>query len=99
VRVKRVEDDNVRLIRLAEPHVDPSAHVVTVTYTLFVESKQSGQLHRFEEQHEVRYFFPTEMETLASQTGFSVERSEEFLTGAVPSDKTWGVAYLLRKFS
>jgi SAM-dependent methyltransferase len=99
VRVKRGEDDNVRLIRLAEPFLDADAHVVTVTYTLFVESKQSGKLHRFEEQHQVRYFFPTEIEALANQTGFSVELSEEFLTGAIPSDKTWGVAYLLRKLS
>jgi SAM-dependent methyltransferase len=99
VRVKRVEDENVRLIRLAEPHVDRTAHVVTVTYTLFVESKQSGQLHCFEEQHELRYFFPAEIEMLAKQTGFSIERSEGFLTGAVPSDKTWGVVYLLRKLT
>ncbi len=99
VRVKRVEDDNLHMIRLAEPLLNAAAHVVTVTYTLFVESKQSDKVHRFEERHQVRYLFPTEIETLANQTCFSVERSEEFLTGAIPSDKTWGVAYLLRKLS
>jgi SAM-dependent methyltransferase len=99
VRVKKAEDDSVRLIRLAEPLMDAVAHIVTVTYTLFVESKQSGKLHRFEERHKVRYFFPIEIEGLANQTGFSVERSEEFLTGAILSDKTWGVAYLLRKLN
>ena len=99
VRVKRVEDDNVRLIRLAEPFLDTAAQVVTVTYTLFVESKQSGKLQSLEERHEIRYFFPAEIEVFASQAGFSIERSEEFLTGATPSAETWGVAYLLRKVS
>ena len=45
----------------------------------------------------MRYFFPDEIDEFAEDSGFKVERSEEFLTGNVPSENTWGVCYLLRK--
>lgn len=97
MRVKRAENDDVRLLRLAEPILDTTANVVTVTYTLVVEFKSDGKVHRFEERHRMRYLFPEEIEMLAAESGFAVEKSEEFLTGAAPSNQTWGVAYLLRK--
>jgi SAM-dependent methyltransferase len=97
VRVKRVEDDRTRLTRIAEPELDTNASVVTVRYTMLAESKVDERLTTFGEEHRMRYFFPSEIDLLASQIGFAVERSEEFLTGEMPSENTWGVAYLLRK--
>jgi SAM-dependent methyltransferase len=97
VRVKRVEDDAILLTRIAEPALDTRASVVNVHYTMLVESKSDGKFVSFQEDHRMRYLFPTEIDLLASQTGFDVERSEEFLTGAKPSESTWGVAYLVRK--
>jgi len=97
VRLKRVEDENTRLTRIAEPELDTNAGVVTVRYTMLAEAKRDGRLTTFEEEHRMRYLFPSEIDLLAVQTGFEVARSEEFLTGKVPSESTWGVAYLLRK--
>lgn len=97
VRVKRVEDDSTLLTRIAEPELNTNAGTVTVHYTMLAESKVDGRLVTFKEQHHMRYLFPTEVHFLASQSGFEIERSEEFLTGEVPSEKAWGVAYLLRK--
>lgn len=97
VRVKRVEDEKTRLIRIAEPELDLNAGVVTVRYTMLAESKADSGLTTFTEVHRMRYFFPTEIELLADQTGFDVVRREEFLTGKPPSESTWGTAYLLQK--
>jgi SAM-dependent methyltransferase len=97
IRVKRVEDESTRLTRIAEPELDTSANVVKVRYTMMVESKTDRRLTTFHEEHRMRYFFPTEIGLLADRVGFEVERSEEFLTGRIPSEKTWGVAYVLRK--
>jgi SAM-dependent methyltransferase len=96
VRIKRVEDDKTRIIRIAEPELDMSAGIVTVQYTILVESKSDGQVVSFCEEHRMRYFFPPEIELIAEQNGFAVEKTEEFLTGGNPSEKTWGVMYLLR---
>jgi SAM-dependent methyltransferase len=97
VRVKRMEDDRTRLIRIAEPEVDVQASVVTVHYTMLAASKVDHSLTTFEEEHHMRYFFPVEIDLLATHTGFDVERTEEFLTGSPVLERTFGVAYMLRK--
>jgi len=97
VRIKEVEDVATRVTRIAEPELDSQNSVVRVRYTILAESKHDGRLTTIREDHYMRYFFPTEINLLAHQTGFTVERSEEFLTGRMPSEATWGVAYLLRK--
>ena len=97
VRVKRVEGESALLTRIAEPELDTNTSVVTVRYTMLAESKVSARLTRFSEEHRMRYLFPTEIDLLAGQSGFKVERSEEFVTGKPTSESTWGVAYLLRK--
>jgi len=45
----------------------------------------------------MRYLFSSEIDLLAGQTGFEVQRSEEFLTSRSLSENTWGAVYLLRK--
>ena len=99
VRVKRMENENIRLSRTAEPELDVNARIVTVNYTVLAESKVDGRLTTFRENHRMRYLFPSEVEFLANQTGFHVEQSEEFFTGVAPSETSWGVAYVLRKRS
>jgi SAM-dependent methyltransferase len=97
VRVKRVEDENTLLTRIAEPELDTNASVVTVHYTMLAEMKADAKLTRFGEEHRMRYLFPTEIDLIARQSSFKVERSEEFMTGNPASESTWGVTYLLRK--
>jgi len=97
VRVKRMEDENIRITRIAEPDLDTNSSVVTVDYTILIESKANCRFKQFHEKHRMRYFFPAEIALLAEQTGFSVERSEEFLSGNPPTEHTWGVAYGLKK--
>jgi SAM-dependent methyltransferase len=97
VRIKRVEDDELHVTRLAEPELKTSENVVVVRYTMFAESKPAGQLAKFSEEHRMRYLFPVEIELLASRCGFAMESHEEFLTGNPINDRTWGVAYVLRK--
>jgi SAM-dependent methyltransferase len=97
VRVKRAEDETVRLIRIAEPTLDLDTKTVAVRYTMLAESKIDNRLDTFEEEHRMRYFSPSEIAEFADDSGFEVDRSEGFLTGRAPSENTWGVCYVLRK--
>jgi SAM-dependent methyltransferase len=99
VRVKRTEDEKTRLVRIAEPELDTGASAVTVHYTILAESKVDGKITTIRESHPMRYFFPSEIDLVARQTGFQVELGEEFFTGRQPSPETWGVTYLLRRYS
>jgi len=96
-RVKEVADDRRRVRRDATPALDAEAGTVTVTYAIDCEDLATGERFGFEEEHPMRYLFPTEVDLLADASGFSRVKSEEFLTGRPPSEETWGVAYLMRK--
>jgi SAM-dependent methyltransferase len=97
VRVKHAENAAVRVRRAAEPRLDPAAGLVDVRYTVVVEPKAGGPVETVHERHVMRYLFPADVTAVARSAGFVVESSEAFGTGEPPSDRTWGVMYLLRK--
>jgi len=65
LRIKRAEDEDVALLRIAEPVVDAAAHRVDVHYTLVVEPKQAAPVQVVREVHPMRYLFPRELAALA----------------------------------
>lgn len=97
VRIKRVEDEQVKIVRLAEPVIHPNQNLVDVNYTLNAEEIATHRLTTIQETHHMRHYSLPELELLAGFTGFSLLHSEEFLTGEKPSEKTWGVCCVLRK--
>lgn len=97
VRVKRMEDEEIAVIRIAQPSLYSSLNRVDVQYTILVKDKTNQETCEFSETHRMRYFFQTEIELLAKLTGFEFAHSEEWLTSASPSSSTWGVTFCLRK--
>ena len=97
VRIKRVEDEQVKILRLAEPVMHPNQNLVDVNYTLQAEEIATHKLTAIHETHHMRHYSLPELELLAGFTGFTLLHSEEFLTGEQPGEKTWGVCCVLRK--
>ncbi|MBF0123647.1 MAG: class I SAM-dependent methyltransferase, partial [Candidatus Omnitrophica bacterium] len=62
VRIKRLEDDAVKIVRIAEPVVHEDQHVVDVSYQIISFNKGSGQYSELYEKHAMRYFFLPELE-------------------------------------
>ncbi len=99
VRVKRMEDDELKVIRIAEPESFPDQNRVDVNYTILATSRQTGLVEQFEERHPMRYYFQPEIGLLASLTGLEVVHAEQWMTGKQPSEQTWGVAFVLKKIA
>lgn len=97
VRVKRLEDDAVSVLRIAEPCINTYANRVDVQYTVLVSDKLSGAVEQFTECHPMRYYFPLELDLIANQSGFEIVHSEGWMSGHAPSEQTWGVAFVARK--
>jgi SAM-dependent methyltransferase len=97
VRVKRMEDEHLKVIRIAEPELFPDLNRVDVNYTVLATSKSDGTVEQFDECHPMRYFFQSEIDLLANLTGFEMVHAEEWMTCNEPSDQSWGVAFVLRK--
>lgn len=96
VRIKRLEDKDVKIVRLAEPVINHIKNTVDVNYTVMLESKHDGVRQEFQESHPMRHFGYQEIDLLARETGFEVLKAEEFLTRSVPGSSTWGVSFILK---
>lgn len=89
VRVKRLEDEELEVIRIAEPDVQPGRNMVIVNYQIFLRTKQSGLLSEVRESHPMRYIFLPEMEALLAEQGFTSVESGGWCSGRPLGPDTW----------
>jgi len=97
VRVKRMENEALKVIRIAEPEFLPDLNRVDVNYTILATSTSDGAVEQFEERHPMRFYSRPEIDLLARLTGFEVVHAEQWMTRSEPSEQSWGVAFVLRK--
>lgn len=72
LRVKEVEDERNRMIRIARPVMHDRQNTVDVCYEVFVIDKCNGMVKNLCEVHKMRYFFQPEIELLLSTAGFEL---------------------------
>lgn len=97
VRVKRLEDDELQVIRISEPAMGINENAVDVKYHVIARKKKTGVTKDWHETHRMRYLFTPEVEMLFKEAGFHLEHCSEFMTGSVPGSSTWNVLYAGRK--
>jgi predicted TPR repeat methyltransferase len=96
-RVKRFENDQIKVTRIAESTIHSNASVVDVNYTITIHEKSTKKHQEIVEVHKMRHFTINEIELFANICGFEVVLSEEFLTKNPLSMKTWGALFVLKK--
>ena len=96
VRVKKLEDDQTQVIRLAEPVMHANKNLVDVNYTVWIKDKSSLQTEEIRETHNMRYWFLPEIEHLIKESGFEILNDGEWMTGKQPGFDTWGVYIVAR---
>jgi len=92
VRVKRLENDEYNLIRIAEPTIYPNENIVEVNYTILATDRNSLTTKHIHECHRMRYFFLPELRKLLELAGFSVESAFEWDTKRSLGLDTWNSA-------
>jgi SAM-dependent methyltransferase len=97
VRTKEAANQRFHVKRVARPEIALNSATVKVFYEFECEDVEARNRVQFNEEHVMRYLFPEEVGRFASTAGFTLIKTEEFLTARPPSAETWGVAYLLRK--
>jgi SAM-dependent methyltransferase len=97
LRVKRVNNNELSITRIADPECYKQENIVKVNYQTFVEDLKTKNISKIEEQHDMRAFDIGDIIELANFSGFRIVHSEEWITGASPSVKTWGVCTILEK--
>ena len=92
VRVKRVQQGDTRLVRVAEPSMIAEENRVDVNFQVFV--KENGTWGEFSETHSIRYLFQLEIIELLSNNRMQLLHAEEWLNAENPSKDTWNVVYV-----
>jgi hypothetical protein len=96
VRVKRLEDSEIEVLRIAEPVVHYNDNVVDVNYQVTITEKTTGKLEQVRETHRMRYLFLPEITWHLEAQGFGLRRAEEWMSGKSPGRDTWGVCCVAR---
>jgi SAM-dependent methyltransferase len=92
-RVKRLEDDNIRLTRIATADFDRSANRIDVHYEMFVNWKKHNRIETFTEVHPMRCYFDDELREILAASGFDSKFAMQWFTRQKPSDSTWSVLF------
>lgn len=96
VRVKRLEDERIKVTRIAEPVMHENECVVDVNYTVFIEEKGSGSVRQVRETHRMRYLSLPELALLWK--GLYEERATlAWMGDAPPSTESWAGFQILAR--
>jgi SAM-dependent methyltransferase len=97
IKIKRLELDNLKIIRLAEPVTHFNKNIVDVHYEVIIKDQVTSITEVLNEVHPMRHFSWPEIELFALISGFKLIHTEEFGTGKQPDKDTWGVCFILQK--
>lgn len=79
VRVKRLNDDYIEVVRVAEPVMRITENIVEVYYQILIRDKKTKICTEQKEQHLMRYFFLPELEFLLGSCGLKINKAVEWL--------------------
>lgn len=72
VRVKRMENKNLLVTRIAEPEMVCSENIVNVNYSISVENKENNKVRKISEKHSMRYLFQPEIDSFCTSNSISL---------------------------
>jgi SAM-dependent methyltransferase len=98
-RVKVVERAPLRVTRIARSDHDETNAKVQVNYTLFCEDTSLKTIKRVDEIHQLRYWFPSAIESSLRATGFCPIGHYAWMSTEPPTSKTWAAYSVARKRS
>ena len=92
-RVRRLENEQAQIVRIAEPEFHYQRNVIDVNYNIFVKNKQNGELSNFKETHPMRCFFDAELDEIMGQFSFERVFAMEWFSKNKPSTDSWSVLF------
>ena len=93
MRLKEIENEHFRVVRIAQPTMRPNDNLVEVEYRFFIQENMVSN-HELRERHVMRYFFPPELKLICHHTHFSLINSFGWLSGSKPDMSTWYACFV-----
>lgn len=95
-RVKRFENDHLKVTRIAEPTLIAADNLVKIDFDLFLENKENKEIASIHELHEMRYLFDNELEIICDNNGLNVVSKLEWLGNKKPGFKSWYAVWIVK---
>lgn len=89
LRVKRVADENLSVVRIAEPDIRQDEQIVEVGYQVFAKRPSESTWAMFTESHTMRYLFDDDLRRHLPDAGFNVVGIYDWDTGKLANDESW----------
>ena len=96
VRVKEVEEDKYKLVRIARPVMYDKKNVVDVCYEVLVIDQETNIIKTINEVHSMRYFFKPEIELLLKQSKFELMENRDCNTLGETDYDSWTSFFVAR---
>lgn len=97
VRKKQMKNDEIEVLRVAEPVMHPNENVVDVKYTISVTRRDVEKPSVINETHRMRYLFLPELDDLLTNANLRLVKSAKWLTEEVLDLSSWqGLAVCCR---
>lgn len=97
-RVKRLEDERIRVTRSAEPAMHEDERVVDVNYAVSIQDKSTGAIQELRETHRMRYLFLPELAALHG-AAFEERVSRAWLSDKAPDPRSWSAFQVLERMA
>lgn len=98
-RIKRIENDQLKVVRIGESKILNESNIVVVDFELIITDKIIDNVSVLTESHSMRHFSIPEISFFAQNSGFELVLTEEFVSKKNPSDDTWGICCVLKKIN
>ncbi len=96
-RVRIIENDDERIIRLTRSSLDIMKHIVDVNFNV-MKIRDNKIYEPVEETHRMRFFFPMELELFLRNTGYEVLKMIPFMEmEGVLSESKWDMTVLAKR--
>src|SRR5262249_16721053 len=95
-RVKLLEDERIKVRRVAEPVLHVNENVVDVNYAVFIEDKAAGGVQEVRETHRMRYLFLPDLALLRAAS-FAERASCAWMSEAAPDERSWAGCQVLER--
>lgn len=97
VRVKRFEDNDIQVVRIAEPVENVNLNIIDVNFDVYVINKSNLKVSNIKELHRMRYLFLPEIEMLCSKFNLTLVDCIKWMTFEKPSENDWYVTFIIKK--
>lgn len=97
VRIKRLENEKINVLRIAEPSIDFNNNVVCVNYELYIKNKETKNTNIIKESHSMRYLFLPELEFMLEQAKFKIVHYSKWMSNEKLSNKSWNGVIVAQK--